>query len=119
MYNCSGSVRLDDPHGSTKLHMDITDAVNIMVWANNCPDGKPGYALWHIWSAADAAILRRFFLEEGFGGLGDLIHGQSIYVNEAMRERLLTRYNVRPHAIHQRPGDAVFIPAGCAHQVRH
>ena len=35
-----------------------------------------------------------------------------------MHERIYKKYGVRPCVVHQRPGEAVFIPAGWAHQVR-
>jgi hypothetical protein len=118
MYNCNGCEREDDPNGSTKLHMDLTDAVNIMLWAGKCSDGTNGFALWHIFSAEMSDIVRQFLQEEGLVEAGDLIHSQNIYINRAMRQRLYAKYGIRPAEIYQRPGEAVFIPAGCAHQVR-
>jgi [histone H3]-dimethyl-L-lysine9 demethylase len=118
MYNCNGSDSADDPHGSTKLHKDITDAINVMVWAANLPNGQPGYALWHLFHPAVSKILRQSLREEGFDEQdGDLINAQCVYVTEDMLGRLASKYNVRPHVISQRPGDAVFIPAGWGHQV--
>jgi hypothetical protein len=118
MYNANGGESVDDIYGSTKLHMDLTDAVNIMVWAANCRDGSPGYALWHIFPPEAAEILRCFFQEEGFVvGSGDLIHLQNIYVHDGMLKRLADKYNIRPYTIRQYTNQAVFIPAGCPHQV--
>ena len=117
MYNADGSMQDDQHHGSTKLHMDITDALNLMVWAAKLPDGSPGYAIWHIFPAAISDILRQFLREEGFTDLGDLIHLQMVYVTPIMLKRLFAKHRVKPYVICQRPGDAVFIPAGCAHQV--
>jgi JmjC domain, hydroxylase len=118
MYNSNGCAVEDDHNGSTKLHMDLTDAVNIMLWAGLCSDGSPGYALWHLYPPQVANILRQFFREEGFDEkAGDFIHGQRIYVNFAMQQRLYEKYGVKPYVIRQRPGEAVFIPAGWAHQV--
>jgi hypothetical protein len=114
MYNASGS---NGHHGSTALHMDVTDAVNIMVWAASCSDGSAGYALWHIFPAAASDILRQFLREQGFIGAGDPIHSQSIYITPAMLQLLFEKYGIRPHVIHQHAGEAVFIPDGCAHQV--
>ena len=118
MYNANGSERPDDIYGSTKLHMDLTDAVNIMVWAANCRNGGPGYALWHIFPPEAAEILHRFFQEQGFvAGSGDLIHLQNIYVHDGMLKRLAAKYNIRPYTIRQHANQAVFVPARCAHQV--
>jgi hypothetical protein len=35
-----------------------------------------------------------------------------------MHERIYEKYGVKPTVVRQRPGEAVFIPAGWAHQVR-
>jgi hypothetical protein len=108
------------PHhnGSTKLHMDITDAWNTCLWAAAPAANEPGYALWHIFSASDAALLRKFITEEcGFAGLGDPIHSQFIYLTPDMLRRLFKMYGIRPYTVHQYPGETVFIPAYCAHQV--
>ena len=119
MYNSKGCGAEDDHNGSTKLHMDLTDAVNIMLWAGRCYDGSPGYALWHLYPPRMANILRQFFKEEGLDeGAGDFIHSQRIYVTSAMHEHIYKKYGVKPYVIRQRPGEAVFIPAGWAHQVR-
>ena len=49
----------------------------------------------------------------------DPIHDQSWYLDEELRTRLLTEYGVHGYTIVQCMGDAVFIPAGAAHQVRN
>jgi len=117
MYNSNGS-DVDDPYGSTKLHKDMTDALNLMVWAAKFPDGKPGYALWHLFPPTVTGILQQFLHEdEGFCESGDLINGQHAYLNIGMLERLHQKYGVRPHVVYQYSGQAVFIPAGWAHQV--
>jgi hypothetical protein len=68
-------------HGLTKLHMDITDTVNLMLWAADSSDGKAGYALWHIFPASASSILCKFLMEEqGAMGSGDLIHSQAVYL---------------------------------------
>ena len=118
MYNAYGTSQDDTHHGSTRLHMDLTDAVNIMLWAARLPDGNPGCALWHIFPAEASSPLRTFLKNDGgFDQAGDPIHSQSIYLTPGMLETLATKYAVHPFTIWQRPGEAVFIPAGCAHQV--
>ncbi|GBE89655.1 hypothetical protein SCP_1603190 [Sparassis crispa] len=116
MYNAFASPQDNEHHGSTKLHMDVTDAVNIMLWAASNHDGKAGSALWHIFPASSVAVLRNFLREHGFTALGDPIHSQSMYLTPGLLD-LLATYGVRPYVIHQHPGQAVFIPAGCPHQV--
>jgi hypothetical protein len=100
--------------------MDITDAVNLMLWAADSSDGKAGYALWHIFPASASSILRKFLMEEqGAMGSGDLIHSQAVYLTPDMLQRLNNGYGIRPYTIYQYQGEAVYIPAYCAHQVRH
>jgi len=66
-----------------------------------------------------ANILRLFFRGEGFDeGARDFIHSQRIYVTSPMHKRIYEKYGVKPTVVCQRPGEAVFIPAGWAHQVR-
>lgn len=47
--------------GSTRLHMDVADAVNIMMWS--APDDtlrdERGIAMWDIYRAEDADKVRR------------------------------------------------------------
>src|SRR5882762_1366788 len=119
MYNAEATLQDDDHHGSTRLHLDLTDAVNILIWAANLVDGNPGYAIWHIFAAADLPSLRLFLIKEGvFKGRGDPVHSQTICMTPALLQRLSDKYGIRPYIIHQYVGQAVYIPAGCAHQVR-
>jgi hypothetical protein len=118
MYNANRSKPGNQHCGSTNLHMDLTDAVNVMVWAAQ-KDGSPGYAVWHIFTSAVSDTLRKFLREEGSTGPGDPIHSQTVYLTPTMLQSLATNYQVRPYTIYQHPGEAVYIPAGCAHQVRY
>jgi hypothetical protein len=117
MYNADGSVQDENHHGSTKLHMDVTDALNVMTWTADLPDGSPGYAIWHIFLAIHVPILRQFLREEGFIGPGDSIHSQYIYITLQMLKRLFDKYGIKPYIIRQNMHECVFIPAGCPHQV--
>jgi len=47
----------------------------------------------------------------------DPIHTQGFYLDSIKRKELYDEFGVHSHRIHQHPGQAVFIPAGCAHQV--
>ncbi|KAF8898128.1 hypothetical protein CPB84DRAFT_1780900 [Gymnopilus junonius] len=47
----------------------------------------------------------------------DPIHGQQFYLDVELRKALFEEYGVKSYRVYQRPGDGVFIPAGCAHQV--
>lgn len=104
--------------GSTIVHMDVTLAVNLLIWASKLEDSSNGYALWHIFTAEDSLILQQFLLHEGIGHeIGDPIHSQSIFLTQELLIHLEQTCGIRPYTIKQYMRDAVFIPAGCAHQV--
>ena len=116
MYNALASI-FDDAHsGSTRLHLDASDAVNLLVYASRMPNGSDGYALWHIFAAESTEAIRGYLNQRG-SHLGDPIHNQDTYLTPSMLEELRQRHSVQPYVIRQYPGFAVFIPAGCAHQV--
>ena len=120
MYNAHGTFQNDYSNGSTRLHLDVTSAINIMLYAANLPDGTPGNALWHIFPAHAAVMLREFIRNDpdiGFTGHGDPIHNQGVYLTPSLLDRFADKYGLSPHTIRQSPGVAVFIPAGCPHQV--
>ncbi|ORZ18007.1 hypothetical protein BCR42DRAFT_325368 [Absidia repens] len=132
--------------GTTNLHCDMTDAVNVMCHAQKTQyydmndnnktydigvSSSPGKAaaVWDIFSFSDLPYLRLFVgellkeKEEQSTSMSkkisklDPIHGQWIYLTEQHLQRLKTKYNVEPWRLYQNPGDAIYIPAGCAHQV--
>lgn len=118
LYKATATIQDNQHNGSTKLHKDLTDAVNIMTWSAKFPDGTPGDALWHIYTAMAAPILSSFLrVHAGFTGPGDAIHSQTICMTPALIHLFFVTHGIRPHTIYQRPGEAVFIPAGCPHQV--
>jgi hypothetical protein len=120
MYCAYASVPDNDHHGSTKLHMDLTDAQNIMLFAAKFPaDGKPGGADWDLFKPEDADAIREFLRAEcGFQGPEDPIHSQTVYLTPEMLDVLWKKYGVKPYKITQYAKQSVCIPAGCAHQVR-
>ncbi|SCZ90639.1 BZ3500_MvSof-1268-A1-R1_Chr1-3g02118 [Microbotryum saponariae] len=138
--------------GSTKLHMDVADAVNVMLWAGPWKDGAVGAAAWDMFRVEDADKIRDFLYEhfaEKYGRpvaqmrlmMNELsfpflspsqslktdvifqlyrnspIHSQLVFLDQDLRTQLFKSKGVKPFRIWQRPGEAVFIPAGCAHQV--
>jgi len=118
MYNAfeaSGDV---GSFGSTRLHMDMADAVNIMLYASKRGDGE-GFAVWNIFHADDANKIREFLRERnpGLPTTFDPIHSQHYYLDNHLRKELYETKGVISWRVEQRPGEAVFIPAGCAHQV--
>lgn len=47
------------------------------------------------------------------------IHDQTIYLNEKHKKQLKEEYGIEPWTFEQHLGEAVFVPAGCPHQVRN
>jgi [histone H3]-dimethyl-L-lysine9 demethylase len=119
MYVALATTDEEGSKGSTRLHMDMADGVNIMVHSEPRPDGSQGVAAWDLFRAEDADRLRRF-LKRRFGANGqhDPILSQQYYLDAELRKELYDDYGIKSHRVYQRPGDAVFVPAGCAHQVR-
>ncbi|TFK28635.1 Clavaminate synthase-like protein [Coprinopsis marcescibilis] len=118
MYNAWAANQGPGSKGSTRLHMDMADAMNVMLYASQCPDGSPGCAVWDIYRACDSEKIRNFLrsthsLQPNY----DPIHGQQYYLDDALRLKLWREYRVKSYRVYQRPGEAIFIPAGCAHQV--
>ncbi|KAJ7712636.1 Clavaminate synthase-like protein, partial [Mycena metata] len=119
MYNAHANLQESHCLGSTRLHMDMADAVNLMAYAAPDPHGNPGCAAWDLFEA-DASESIRVFIREEFGIQSeDPIHGQQVYLDDGARNRLYQRYGVKSYRVYQTAGQAVFIPAGCAHQVRN
>ncbi|MED6125296.1 hypothetical protein PIB30_067224 [Stylosanthes scabra] len=47
------------------------------------------------------------------------VHDQTLFLNERHKKQLKKEFNVEPWTFEQNLGEAVFIPAGCPHQVRN
>jgi lysine-specific demethylase 3 len=103
----------------TKLHCDMADAVNVMCFAKN----ETAAAQWEIFPSKDLSKLRTFVhnlnkkRQRNFGF--NPILSESSYLNEDDLIELEKETGVKPFRFHQKPGDAVFVPAGCAHQVQN
>ena len=76
--------------------MDMADALNVMLHASSCEDGSEGYAVRDLFRAEDSDKIRSFLKKHlGFGPPPP----------------------PGSYRVYQRPGNGVFIPAGCVHQV--
>ncbi|KAG7096549.1 hypothetical protein E1B28_003972 [Marasmius oreades] len=139
MYNAMAANEELGSKGSTRLHMDMADALNVMTYASpySPPPGsssgsadnttctpsspapvEPGCAAWDLFRAEDANKLRSFLKRKFPGQLAlDPIHSQQVYLDRNLRQQLFDEEGVMSYRIYQRPGEAVFIPAGVAHQV--
>ena len=115
IYMALASKQVDGYSGSTRLHCDLCDAINLMVYSTP-PEGT---ALWHIFKVCDVGIIRAYIRDVfNHPQHDDPIHSQRYYLGPTNLEELKSIHGVVPFAIHQRVGEAVFIPAGCPHQVR-
>jgi lysine-specific demethylase 3 len=99
--------------GSTRLHKDVTDAWNVLTHT----EPKNKHAEWAIFSRKDTAVLidwmkRRLVCD------GDPVHHQQTFLTQEDLMDLWIEKRIRPYIIHQKLYEFVFIPAGCAHQVR-
>ena len=101
--------------------MDMADAVNIMLYASQRRNGGEGFAVWNIFHADDANRIRAFLREKNsdLHPTFDPIHSQHYFLDSHLRKELYETKGVISWRVEQRPGEAVFIPAGCAHQVRN
>jgi lysine-specific demethylase 3 len=120
MYNAFAGKETAGGQGSTRMHMDVADAVNIMLYASPMADGSPGCAVWDLFRAEDADAIRDFLTTKYAAKakfFTDPIHSQMFYLDAALRQELFEHKGVKSFRVYQYPGQAVFIPAGCAHQV--
>ncbi|KAK9681506.1 hypothetical protein RND81_10G007400 [Saponaria officinalis] len=151
----------------TKLHCDMSNAVNILMHTTDVPLSKDqiraitalkkkhkaqdrrelrsqhdeldldacvsqdgaGAALWDIFRREDVpkleAYLRKHFTEFRNSYCCPVeqvlhpIHDQSFYLTLEHKRKLKEEYGIEPWTFEQKLGEAVFIPAGCPHQVRN
>jgi hypothetical protein len=126
MYIATGR-EYPDNKGTTPLHLDAADAVNIMTHSYTSgyefSDSKCA-ALWHIFDYKDVDKIRAYLKNwnesrelKNRVDYSDYIHDQDIYLTPEMLQELKEQQGVVAYQIYQNPGDAVFIPAGCSHQV--
>ena len=104
--------------GSTVLHLDVASAVNLLVYDTQAgTSGADSGAHWLIFQRADTQAIRQYWHAKHPNYQGDIIHAQELFVNEAILDELWSDYGVKPYSFVQKQGQAVFVPAGCAHQV--
>jgi lysine-specific demethylase 3 len=120
MYNAWPGGHRAGEKGTTRLHMDVADAVNILLFASNAKqcNAKLAGAQWDIFRVQDADAIRTFIREKfGDSAQGDPIHSQIHFLDDDLLSELYQSKGVHSYRIVQRRGQAIFVPAGCAHQV--
>ncbi|KAJ1743773.1 hypothetical protein LPJ68_000716, partial [Coemansia sp. RSA 1086] len=114
MYCAYGSNDKEGGNGTTNLHCDMADAVNIMAYAANSAGADAdadAAAVWDIYPPEAIDTLRRFIAQTA-ANVEDAIHDQATYLTLPMRQAVYEQYGQQCYRIYQNPGDAVFVPAG-------
>ncbi|XP_028806707.1 uncharacterized protein LOC114761497 isoform X3 [Neltuma alba] len=88
-----------------------------------------GSAVWDIFRRQDVPVLMEYLKKHyrEFRHINNLpvnsiihpIHDQTLYLNERHKKQLKEEFGIEPWTFEQHLGEAVFIPAGCPHQVRN
>ncbi|KAJ4876682.1 Transcription factor jumonji (jmjC) domain-containing protein [Raphanus sativus] len=88
-----------------------------------------GGAVWDIFRREDVPKLIeylkrhkhafRHLYNEPVKSVSHPIHDQSMFLNEKQKKQLKEEFDIEPWTFEQHLGEAVFIPAGCPHQVRN
>lgn len=84
---------------------------------NEVSTARGGAAVWDIFPADATDTIRTFLCESTSNTIDDPILRQKFYISTPQLQKLREEYHIVPWRIYQNVGDAVFIPAGCAHQV--
>ncbi|KAG8981505.1 hypothetical protein FRB94_010934 [Tulasnella sp. JGI-2019a] len=119
LYAAYKSLETRGGNGSTRLHMDMASAMNIMMWSSTVGRAKEaGTAVWDIYRPEHSSTIHSFlWSRHGTADGIDPIYSEQYYLDSVTRKQLYKQHGIVGYRIYQRPGDAVFVPAGCAHQV--
>ncbi|KAL0419305.1 UNVERIFIED_CONTAM: Lysine-specific demethylase [Sesamum radiatum] len=112
--------------GSQKLR-EVRDSEEINIGAEK--DTVEGGAVWDIFRREDVCKLEEYLRRhhKEFRHIHGCpveqvvhpIHDQSLYLTSYHKAKLKEEFGVEPWTFVQKLGEAVFIPAGCPHQVRN
>ncbi|GJX26182.1 lysine-specific demethylase JMJ25-like protein isoform X2 [Tanacetum coccineum] len=82
-------------------------------------DPMEGGALWDIFKRQDVDTLQEYLRNHAVKLVVHPIHDRAFYLTRKHKKKLKEEFGIEPWTIHQKLGDAVFIPAGCPYQVRN
>ena len=99
--------------GSTRLHMDVAPALNILTYADSQED-----VLWRVFARKDTERVTTW-MRKRYGIKGHPIHQQQFFLTDDDLADLWEELQIRPYTIHQHQNETVLIPPGCPHQVGH
>lgn len=115
--------------GLTVLDSKKSDAANNSVRSDDTLKDVYGGAVWDIFRREDVPKIIEYLQKHSkeFRHINSLpvnsvthpIHDQTLYLNEKHKKQLKEEFDVEPWTFEQHLGEAVFIPAGCPHQVRN
>ncbi|XVF12678.1 hypothetical protein REPUB_Repub08aG0139800 [Reevesia pubescens] len=121
-----GSLNRNEDLGSVR---PCTNMTNESVTENQSSEKAHGGAVWDIFRREDVPKLTEYLRkhQKEFYHFSNLpvnsvihpIHDQTLYLSERHKKQLKEEFNVEPWTFEQLVGEAVFIPAGCPHQVRN
>ncbi|KAL0045073.1 hypothetical protein WJX82_007369 [Trebouxia sp. C0006] len=136
----------DEGDSVTKLHVDLSDAINVLVHMEGKatavrtghtpadPQADPTYggagAVWDIFQRQDVPQLQAYLMAHcsefrhagkplKHSDIKHAIHSQAFFLSSKHLQQLKKEYGVQPWHFEQHFGEGVFIPAGCPHQVRN
>nr|GAT43093.1 clavaminate synthase-like protein [Mycena chlorophos] len=118
MYNADPNRAVDIKQPSTALHVDLSDAINILVHGvPNLGQEEEAMAAWDLFREQDTPALCDYLRRKcAIPEEEHPIQLQTLYVDDDMR-RELAQQGIFSYRVYQKVGEAIVIPAGWPHQV--
>lgn len=122
---CSGSGYVN----GTSIEINNSGLHSLDIQSSEEKTAESGGALWDIFRRVDVPKLEEYLLKHSkefrhtyccpVDQVYHPILDQSFYLTLEHKRKLKDEYGIEPWSFVQKLGDAVFIPAGCPHQVRN